>query len=163
VSRNLPRAVKNGSDLEARTNMSFACLIAGMSFNDATPHFGHAFGHTLGSLHHIPHGIACAIAQPGVIQTVAGIMPEKVRRIGELMGLKLGKDPAPAELGRRVSEGIAAFSKTIGVPTLKELNIKEADLPILAEGMTKDVCFRFLPVTLEVKDILNVLQGVYSR
>jgi alcohol dehydrogenase len=163
VSRNLPRAVKNGSDLEARTNMSFACLIAGMSFNDATPHFGHAFGHTLGSLHHIPHGVGCAIAQPGVIQIIAGIMPEKVRRIGELMGLEPGKDLAPAELGRRVSEGIAAFSKTIGIPTLKELNIKEADLPILAEGMTKDVGFRFLPVTLEVKDILNLLQGIYSR
>ena len=143
--------------------MSFACLIAGMSFNDSTPHFGHAFGHTLGSLHHIPHGIACAIAQPGVIQIIAGIMPEKVRRIGELMRLELGKDLTSSELGRRVSEGIASFSKTIGVPTLKGLNIKEADLPSLAEGMTKDVCFRFLPVKLEVRDILSVLQGVYSR
>jgi alcohol dehydrogenase len=163
VAQNLPKAVKNGSDIEARTNMSFACLIAGMSFNDATPHFGHAFGHTLGSLHHIPHGVGCAIAQPGVIQIVAGTMRDKVRRIGELMGLDLGKDLAPAELGRRVSEGIASFSKTIGLPTLKELNIKEADLPALAEGMTKDVCFRFLPVTLEVRDVLNVLQKEYSR
>jgi alcohol dehydrogenase len=162
VARNLPKAVRNGSDIEARTNMSFGCLIAGMSFNDATPHFGHAFGHTLGSLHHIPHGIGCAIAQPGVIEIVAGVMPEKVRRIGKLMGLELGKEIAPAELGKRVSEGIAAFSKTIGIPTLKELNVKEADLPAIAEGMTKDVCFRFLPVRLEVPEILNLLQKAYS-
>ncbi len=162
VARNLPKAVRNGSDIEARTNMSFGCLIAGMSFNDATPHFGHAFGHTLGSLHHIPHGIGCAIAQPGVIEVVAGVMPEKVRRIGELMGLELGREIAPADLGKRVSEGIAAFSKTIGVPTLKELNVKEADLPAIAEGMTKDVCFRFLPVRLEVPEILNLLQKAYS-
>jgi len=152
VAKNLPKTVKNGSD-----------MIAGMSFNDATPHFGHAFGHTLGSLHHIPHGIGCAIAQPGVIEIVSGAMPEKVRRIGELMGLDLGKDLAPAELGKRVSEGIAAFSKTIGVPTLKDLNVKEADLQAIAEGMTNDVCFRFLPKKLEVPEILDVLKRAYSR
>ena len=66
VARYLPTAVKNGFDIEARTNMSFACMIAGMSFADATPHFGHAFGHTLGAAHHVPHGIGCAIAQPGL-------------------------------------------------------------------------------------------------
>jgi alcohol dehydrogenase class IV len=114
-------------------------------------------------VHHIPHGIGCAIAQPGVIEIVAGVMPEKVRRIGELIGLDLGKDLAPAELGKRVSEGIVAFSKTIGVPTLKELNVKEADLPVIAEGMTTDVCFRFLPVRLEVPEILDVLKRAYSR
>jgi alcohol dehydrogenase len=159
---NLPKAVKNGSDIEARRNMSFACLIAGMSFNDATPHFGHAFGHTLGSVHHIPHGIGCAIAQPGVIQIVAGIMPEKVRRVGELMGLKLRKDASPAKVGMRVAEGIATFSTTIGIPTLKELKVKEADLAIIAEDMTKDVCFRFLPVKLEVREILDLLKKAYS-
>jgi alcohol dehydrogenase len=163
VVQNLPKAVKNGSDIEARTNMSFACLIAGMSFNDSTPHFGHAFGHTLGSTHHIPHGIGCAIAQPGVVEIVAALMPEKVRRVGELMGLELGKDPAPAAIANRVAEGIAAFNKNIGIPTMKELNIKETDLPIIAEGMTKDVGYRFLPVTLQVPDILEVLKRGYSR
>ena len=162
AAQNLPKAVSNGSDVEARTNMSFACLIAGMSFNDATPHFGHAFGHTLGSFHHVPHGIACAIAQPGVIQVIAGVMPDKVRRVGELMGLELGKDLDSAELGSRVSEEIARFTRTIGVPTLKELNINESDLSTIAEGMLSDVCFRFLPVKLEVQDVLGVLQKAYG-
>jgi len=162
VSQYLPRAVKKGSDVEARAKMSFACLIAGMSFRDAAPHFGHAFGHTLGSSHHIPHGIACAIAQPWVIQIVADVMPEKVRRIGELMGLEPGKDLGSAELKRKVSEGIAAFIKSIGIPTLKELNIKESDLPRLAEGMISDSCFKHLPVKLEVQQVLDVLQGAYT-
>ncbi len=89
VAQYLPKAVKNGSDVEARTKMAFACLIAGMSFNDAMPHFGHAFGHTLGAGHHVPHGIGCAIAQPGVIEIAAKVAPGKVRRVGELLGLKL--------------------------------------------------------------------------
>lgn len=158
LAENLPEAVRNGSNVAARTNMAFACLIAGMSFADATPHFGHAFAHALGTSHHIPHGVGCAIGQPAVVEIAAETMPEKVRRVAQLMGLGLSENLSPAELGRRVSEEIAAFNKAIGVPTLQELGIKESDLAGVVEGMTRDVCFRFLPVKLEVPDVLDVLQ-----
>jgi alcohol dehydrogenase len=158
----LPKAVKNGSDVEARTNMSFACLIAGMSFTDAKTHFGHAFGHSLGARHHIPHGTGCAIAQPGVIEIVANLMPKKVRRVGEIMGLKLGANLSSAELGKRVSGGIVAFNKEIGVPTLRQLNVKESDFVPLAEGLMKDVCFSFMPVRLGMRDVLKVIQDLYA-
>ncbi len=158
----LPKAVKNGSDVEARTNMSFACLIAGMSFTDAKTHFGHAFGHSLGARHHIPHGTGCAIAQPGVIEIVADLMPKKVRRVGEIMGLKLGADLSSAELGKRVSDSIAAFNKEIGVRTLRQLNIKESDFVPLAEGLMKDVCFSFMPIKLGMQDVLKVIQDLYA-
>jgi len=162
TARYLPRAFADGSDIEARTMMSFACLIAGMSFNDATPHFGHAFAHTLGSLLHVSHGIGCAIAQPGVIRIAAHAMPEKIRRVGELIGLQMGGSLNAAEVGRLVADAIAAFSKQIRIPTLKELNVKESDLPVLAQEMTKDVCFRFLPVKLEVPEILDALKKAYA-
>jgi alcohol dehydrogenase len=162
VATYLPMAVRDGSNLEARTNMSFACLLAGMSFNDATPHFGHAFGHTLGSAYHIPHGVGCAIAQPGVIEMVANIMPEKVRRVGELMGLSIGDSAAPAKVGEMVADRIRAFNREVGVPTLRQLNIKESELPSLAAGMTTDVCFRFLPVPLGAQDLLKSIQKAYA-
>jgi len=162
VVKNLPEAVRNGSNIEARTNMSFACLIAGMSFSDAPCHFGHAFAHTIGAFHHVPHGIGCAIAQPGVIEIVAELMPEKVRRVGELMGLQLNDQLSPVDLGKRVCERVIAFNKEIGIPTLKELHLKESDLALLAEGMTKDVCFNFSPVKLVVPDILKIIANAYT-
>jgi alcohol dehydrogenase class IV len=142
--------------------MCFACLVAGMSFTDAKTHFGHAFGHSLGARYHIPHGTGCAIAQPGVIAIAADLMPEKVRRVGELMGLTLSDNLSSAELGKLVSERIAAFNKEIGVPTLKQLNIKESDFVPLAEGLMKDVCFSFMPVKLGMQDVLKVIQGLYA-
>ena len=160
--RNLPKAVKNGSDIEARTNMCFACLIAGMAFTDAKTHFGHAFGHSLGAKHHIPHGTGCAIAQSGVITIVADLMPKKVRRVGELMGLALADNLSSTDLAKQVSAGIAAFNKEIGVPTLRQLNIKESDFVPLAEGLMKDVCFSFMPVKLGMPDVLKVIQELYA-
>ena len=160
--QNLPKAVKKGSDVEARTNMCFACLIAGMAFADAKTHFGHAFAHSLGARHHIPHGTGCAVVQPGVIAIVAELMPKKVRRVGELMGLALGNDLSSVDLGKKVSEGIAAFNKEIGVPTLRGLNITESDFVPLAEGLMKDVCFSFMPVKLDMEDVLKVIRGLHA-
>lgn len=162
VAQNLPEAVSNGNDVEVRTKMSFASLIAGMSFSDATPHFGHAFGHTLGNLHHIPHGVGCAIAQPVVVQIAAEVMPEKVRRIGELMGLNLERSLDSVGLAREVSRRIVDFGRRIGIPILRELNIKERDLPIIAEMMISDVCFQFVPVPLETDKVLELVKKIYS-
>jgi alcohol dehydrogenase class IV len=76
--------------------------------------------------------------------------------------LKLGDNLSSAEVGKRVSDSIAAFSKEIGVPTLRQLNIKESDLVPLAEGMMKDVCFSFMPIKLGMQDVLKVIQGLYA-
>ena len=57
TAKYLPMAVKNGDDMRARTQMSFASMLAGEAFNNAMIHIGHAFGAGLGAAHHIPHGI----------------------------------------------------------------------------------------------------------
>jgi alcohol dehydrogenase class IV len=97
-----------------------------------------------------------------VIAIVADLMPKKVRRVGELMGLTLSDNLSSAELGKRVSGSIAAFNKELGVPTLRQLNIKESDLVPLAEGLMKDVCFSFMPIKLGSQDVLKVVQELYA-
>ena len=89
-------------------------------------------------------------------------MPKKVRRVGELMGLTLADNLSSAELAERVSGSIAAFNKEIGVPTLRQLNIKESDLVSLAEGLMKDVCFSFMPVKPGMEDLLKVIRELYA-
>jgi alcohol dehydrogenase len=162
VFRYLPRAVKDGSDIEARSNMCGACLMAGMAFNDAMIHYGHAFGHTLGAMHHVPHGVGCAIAMPGVIDVVALMMPDKVRKVGEMMGLKLSKRLKPATVGAMVSDGIVAFNKKLGIPTLKELKIKKADLLPMARAATRDVGFMFLPRSMSMNEVLAIMEKAYA-
>jgi alcohol dehydrogenase class IV len=97
-----------------------------------------------------------------VIEIVAEAMPEKVRRIGELMGLEVRDSLSPSGLGTVVSDGIIAFNREVGLPTLKQLNIKESDLPSLAEGMMRDVCFIFLPVKLDQQEVLKVIRKAYA-
>ncbi len=158
----LPRAVNNGSDMEARTNMSFAAMIAGYAFADAIPHYGHAIGHTLGAMFHIPHGNACGIALPEVMEFIVDEVPDRVRRVGVAMGLDLGESLSPGEIGTKVADAIRDLNKKIGLKTLKAHKIDESALPDVATMALSDDTAGFGPKKANSEDILKMLQGAYS-
>lgn len=159
----LPIAVKDGSNITARSKMSFACTAAGMSFGDAFPHLGHAIGHTIGARHHVPHGTACGLAIPGVIEYVSDIIPDRVRAIGKAMGLELVDDISNEKLGTAVSDMVRKLNKEIGLPTLKELKITESDLSIIATETLGDVCARLIPKKTTSEDVLKLLEKEYAQ
>jgi len=57
----LPRAYKNGKDLEARKEMMSAATMGGMSFGNSMAGLGHSTGHALGAIFHVPHGRAVGL------------------------------------------------------------------------------------------------------
>ena len=162
IIENLVKSVKDGSDLAARTNMMFAQLIAGIAFNDALPHWGHAIAHTLGSQYHIPHGIGCALALPAAVEYVADAVPEKIRQAGLAMGLSLSEDLSPAEIGSAVGEAIRNLNREVGIPSLKEFKVDEASLEQLPGAVLADDCAMFGPKRASAGQVLSMLKKTYD-
>jgi alcohol dehydrogenase len=163
TAKYLPMAVKNGDDMQARTQMSFASMLAGEAFNNAMIHIGHAFGAGLGAAHHVPHGIACAIGLSAVIDFVAELMHGKVRRVGELLGLELAPNLTPKEVGDKVSKRIRDFNKELGIPSLVDLGIKESDLENITKKTMADIGFMFLARKVEYDEALAIVKGLYDN
>ncbi len=163
VMKYLPIAIKDGSDVEARINMSFAAMIAGYAFNDSMTHLGHSVGHTLGSMFHIPHGTACGIILPELVEFIAESVPDATRRVGLAMGLKTGESVSAADAGIIIRDAIVNFGNVVGQKSLKELNIEESALPEIAEGAAADVTAIFSPRKTEKADFLQMLQSAYKR
>ena len=67
----LPRAYKDGNDVEARDHMANASCMAGMAFANAFLGVNHSLAHKLGAFHHLPHGIANASVLLDVMRTTA--------------------------------------------------------------------------------------------
>ncbi|NMB40744.1 MAG: iron-containing alcohol dehydrogenase [Firmicutes bacterium] len=161
IVENLDKAVKNGSDMAARTNMSFASLIAGMAFSDALVHWGHAIAHTIGAHHHVPHGVGCAVALPAAVEYVADAVPDKVQRVAQAMGLSIPKDLTPLELGIKVADAIRDLNRGVGIPSLKDF-IEEDSLEQLVDGAMTDDCAMFGPKQASAKQVLAMIKKAYE-
>ena len=163
VANYLPKAVDNGKDIEARTQMSFAATLSGYAFVDANTHLGHCIGHTLGELHHIPHGNACAVAMPEILEFLAETSPDGIRRIGMAMGLNTDASVSPKVAGRKVRDAVIALNKRVNLRTLKENKVKELDLEniaAVAAGQGLNMMGSRRP---DKNDWLAMLQKAYAR
>ena len=148
--------------IEAHSKLSFAATIAGMSFNVAMVHLGHAIAHSMGSVHHIPHGLGCGLALPMALEYLSDSIPDKLRNIGNAMELELKDDLTNEELGKAVAGAIRNMNKEIGLPGLNTLGFGEDDLPNIIHEATRDICWSLLPKKIDETEALELLKKEYS-
>ncbi|MFC4321575.1 iron-containing alcohol dehydrogenase [Litchfieldia salsa] len=153
VFKYLPRAVKDGHDIEAREQMVYVMFLAGIAFNNAGLGFVHAMAHQLGGVYDLPHGVCNAMLLPIVERENAKRDPKKFRAIAKAVGLEVvGK--TDEECAGEVIEAIKALSKEVGIPSkLSELGVTDVDLEKLADNALKDACAPgnpFMPTKEEV-------------
>jgi len=73
VFEHLPRAYRDGADIEARAAMHNAACMAGLAFANAFVGVNHALAHSLGLVFKVPHGRANAVLLPHVIRYNAAV------------------------------------------------------------------------------------------
>lgn len=157
----LPIAVAEPMNLEARENLALASNSAGIAFNDAMVHLGHAIAHSMGATFHVPHGIACALVTPVLLELTATVYPEKVKKIGQLMGLTIDSSD-PQEIGPAVANNLRNFQRKLGVPSLEELNITREQI-IGCTDYVSNEGLRFLcPIPATEELITETLGKMYD-
>ncbi len=98
--RHLPAAVHRGTDLEARSAMSAASIMALLAIYLAKGGAAHTIGEPMGTIWDLPHGYACGIALPAMMEYLLPVRGEELAEIYGLSGdrdeLKKAKDPSRA-------------------------------------------------------------------
>ncbi|HAG96817.1 MAG TPA: alcohol dehydrogenase, partial [Gammaproteobacteria bacterium] len=82
----LPRAVANGEDLEARTQMLVASAMGATAFQRGLGAM-HAIAHSLGALYDAHHGTLNAILMPYVLQANRSVLEERITRLARYLDL----------------------------------------------------------------------------
>ena len=134
IMNNLEKAYTNGKNREARTNMSLASNLAGIAFNDASVHFGHAAAHEIGGVFHIPHGVACAIALPEVIVFSSDVIPERTIKIAKALCVDLSKTATGVQAGEMAAAKVRKLMRAVGIKSLKEQGISREAAIACAKG-----------------------------
>lgn len=127
IFRYLPVACRDGQSLTARERMLRASFDAGCAFTRASVGNVHAIAHTLGGLYGIPHGLACAVTLPVVLEDYGAAVHPHLARLGSLIGL------TGTERERAVGflAAIRALNASLGIPDRFD-GIRGEDLPRMA-------------------------------
>ena len=127
VGRYLKRAVEDGGDAEARAGLALASLYGGFCLGPVNTTAGHAVAYPLGTRHHIPHGLACALIFPHALAWNAPSVAEKTAAVLAALGQETSTDPAT------VAARANAFCLGLGMDMrLSAHGVPEADLDAMA-------------------------------
>jgi alcohol dehydrogenase class IV len=122
----LPRAVKDGNDMEAREKMHNAACIAGIGFTNSMVALAHSFGHSLGAVFHTPHGRAVGLFLPYTIEFVGDAREALWAEIAYCLKLQVPKGKKAASV---LAQAIRDLARNIREPlSLRELGIQADEL-----------------------------------
>jgi 1,3-propanediol dehydrogenase len=161
IANNLRQAVAMGDNLEARENMAYASLLAGMAFNNANLGYVHAMAHQLGGLYDMPHGVANAMLLPHVEKYNLISNPQKFADIAEFMGENID-GLSVMEAAEKAIEAMVRLSQDVGIPaTLREMGVKEEDFEKMAFMALKDGNAFSNPRKGNEQDIINIFKAAF--
>ena len=132
IFENLRTAYREGSNLQARENMSLASTYAGIAFTRANVGYVHAIAHQFGGKYHTPHGLANAIVLPHVLRYSAPAVTGRLARLAVRAGLGDESENEDA-LAQKFLDGVDQLNHDLDIPTYLQA-LRKADIPALAKA-----------------------------
>ena len=159
ISKSLRGAVANTK--EGREGMALGQYIAGMGFSNVGLGIAHSMAHTLGAVYDTPHGVACAMMLPIVMEYNQECTGEKYREIARAMGVANVDSMSQDEYRKAAVDAVKKLSADVGIPSVLEA-IKEEDLPFLAESAHADACAPGHPKDASVEDLKDLFRKIMA-
>ena len=156
ISANLRKAVNN--DPEGREAMALGQFVTGMAFSNVGLGIAHSMAHTLGAVYDTPHGVACAMMLPIVMEYNQEHTGDKFKYIAQAMGVDTaGMDQAAYR--KAAIDAVRQLSVDVGIPTKLEA-MKEEDLDFLAQSAAADACAPGNPRAASVEDFKALFRKI---
>lgn len=140
----LPKAYKNGNDLEARKEMMYAATLGGMSFGNSMAGLGHSCGHALGALYHLPHGRTVGLFLPYTMEYLINGSEETMAKYAEMARFCRIASGSDKECAKALVAKVRALAKEVGQPlSVKDCGIDkvkyEQSMPALIDRALNEV------------------------
>jgi alcohol dehydrogenase len=160
----LRRAVADGADLEARSQMLVASHLAGVGQASGTGvGLVHALGHSIGTRGKIAHGTALAAVLPEVLRFYRGVRDHELALVGIALGVAASAETEATAAGAAIGAIDKLLRDLDQRPTLRRLGLSEpAVIDQLVADTIDDAAIRNsprLPTAAEARGILQAVAG----
>lgn len=158
VGKYLRRAYDRGTDMEAREGMAAAALMGGMAFANSGLGAAHGIGMAVGIAYHVPHGEACAICLPHVMQLNLKAAEARLDKVGEALTGR--HDFKPGEGAQAAVAYVREINAHMGIkPDFKHLGIPKEEIPSLAKA-SYGTSMSSNPVQLDMNEMIAFISQI---
>ncbi|WP_210468023.1 iron-containing alcohol dehydrogenase [Sporosarcina sp. 6E9] len=159
----ITKAVHNGVDIEARSGMSWVSVLAGVTLANAGVGAVHALAYPLGGTYSIEHGVANALLMPFVFKVIGKTCVNEMVNVASFLQLGDFSSNRYQALDT-VVDYLFGLLEELNLPTsLKELDVTEESLPLLAEQASKvNRLLANTPYRLSQEKILAIYKNAYN-
>lgn len=158
--RALPRAVADGKDLEARTDMAFASLCGGLALANAGLGAVHGFAAAIGGRFDIAHGAVCAALLPSATRINIRALRSRAAenpaldRFRTLASVVTGRPGATLDT---LPDWLQQLTSDLHVPGLSAYGITSKDADAIVAGAARANSMRSNPLPLERGELEEIL------
>lgn len=157
ANRFLVRAVRNGQDLEARSNMMMAAIMGAVAFQKGLGAV-HSLAHPLSSVANLHHGTTNGILLPHVLEFNRSESETRLRDLAVAMDLVSSREPVP-EAATALIARVSELLQEVGIPAkLGELGVTADQIPLLARKAMEDACHQSNPRACTEADMIALYQ-----
>ncbi|QIZ07972.1 iron-containing alcohol dehydrogenase [Priestia megaterium] len=151
IEKNLPVAVFDGSNLDARMDLLQASLMGITAFSFALNAIPvHNMAHAYGALFRIPHGLANAVFLPVVMELVPDLYLPKAAELAQALNVDVKGDTPQTALAKVIGK-IKLLQYKVGLPAdFKQFNISEEALQLAIPAVMKDPAALSFPMPKEL-------------
>lgn len=160
VGRSLVTAVRDGRDLEARTDMAMASLLGGLALANAGLGVVHGFAAPIGGMFPAPHGAVCAALLPFGLEANVRALRSRPSEINALLRYETLAQILNADKFARPEQGISWVARTcrrFSIPPLRTYGLTDKDLPEIVEKASLASSMRANPITLTREELMDVI------
>ena len=166
LAKYLPAAVKDGSDLEARTQVALASTLSGMVESTSCCTSEHGMEHALSAFYpKLPHGAGLIMLSEAYYSFFADKAPERFTAMAKAMGVVTGHLPE-AERPMAFVKALVELQKACGVDGLKmsDYGITKEDMAKCAANArhTMGGLFELDPYALSLDETTQIMMNAYK-
>jgi len=156
VKEYLPKAVADGTDIEARTQMLVASTMGATAFQKGLGGM-HALAHPLGALYDAHHGLLNAILMPYVLKANQAVISERIERVARYINLEDSSFDG-------FLNWVLTMRQQLNIPhSLSEINIDTEQQSLVATMATEDPSAGGNPIKFTADQyqqiFINAVQG----
>jgi len=162
MGRSILKAVHEGTNTEARSDMLLGSMLAGQAFANSPVAAVHALAYPLGGHFHIPHGLSNALVLPHVLRFNVVTSPQPYAELAPFVFPELAKFEGQ-ERAAAFCDSLSELSRACGLqPNLRAMDIPEDILPKLAsDAMNQTRLLVNNPRPVEEADALAIYRAAY--